>query len=230
MMRLDKYLSHHAGLTRSEARAAVKSAIVTVNGEEIKNPGFKVSLDDEISVLGQDVELTGETYIMLHKPVGFICATEDEEQDTVMDLIPDFDDLGLHIAGRLDKDTTGLVLLSSDGQWTHRVTSPKRECGKVYELETADPIDATLVEKFKLGILLKDSAKPTAPAILEILEPCKARLTLTEGRYHQVKRMFGACGNKVIRLHRSAVGKLHLGDLPAGECRELTEEEVAYFS
>ena len=230
MLRLDKYLANHAGMSRSEARAAVKTGIVTVNGETIRSIGQKVKETDTIFVLNQQVELSGETYLVLHKPAGVICATEDEEHDTVLDMIPDFDDLGLHIAGRLDKDTTGLVLLSSDGQWTHRVTSPNYKSQKVYELETADPIEPSLVESFREGILLRDSPRPTAPAELQLTGQNTARLTLTEGRYHQVKRMFGACGNKVVRLHRVSVGAIDLSGLEQGEFRELTDEEVASFA
>lgn len=229
MHRLDKYLANNAAMSRSEARQAVKDGVVTVNGETVKSIGQKVSDSDTIFVLNRQVEVQGETYVILHKPEGVVCATEDEEHDTVIDCIPDFDDLGLHIAGRLDKDTTGVVLLSSDGQWTHKVTSPNYASQKVYELEVADPLSEDLVDKFKEGILLKDSAKPTLPAELVILSETKATLTLTEGRYHQVKRMFGACGNKVTRLHRSAVGKINLEDLDEGEYRELTLAEVESF-
>lgn len=230
MLRLDKYLANHAGLSRSEARSAIKTGIVTVNGAIVLAVGQKINESDDVFVLNQEVEVSGETYIVLHKPSEVICATEDEDHDTVLDIIPDFDDLDLHIAGRLDKDTTGVVLLSSDGKWTHKVTSPNYNCVKVYELETADPIDSGLVSKFKEGILLKDSPKPTAPAELEILAENKARLALTEGRYHQVKRMFGACGNKVTHLHRVSVGIITVEGLGEGEYRELTEEEVSSFA
>jgi len=228
-MRLDKYLSHFAALTRSEARAAVKSSEITVNGDVVKNFGLQLKPDDEVAVLGQIVEQYGDLYLMLYKPMEVICATEDEDHDTVLDLIPDYDHRDLHIAGRLDKDTTGLVLLTTDGKWSHRVTSPKHACEKVYRVETADPIDESLPGKFQNGILLKDSDEPTLPSLLEIQSEYEATVTLTEGRYHQVKRMFGACGNKVEMLHRSAVGSLTLEGLEEGQCRELTEEEVQSF-
>ena len=230
MLRLDKYLANHAGLSRSEARSAIKTGIVTVNGDIILSIGQKIQESDAIFVLNQEVVISGETYIALHKPSDVICSNEDEEHDTVIDIVPDFDDIDLHIAGRLDKDTTGVVLLSSDGKWVHKVTSPNYNCQKVYELETADPIEEELVEKFKEGIVLKDSPKPTAPAVLEILEEKKARLTLTEGRYHQVKRMFGACGNKVISLHRFSVGQVTVDGLEEGEYRELTKDEIESFA
>lgn len=229
MMRLDKYLCHHAGLTRTEARAAIKTSIVTVNGEIVRSHGFKINLQDEIAILGKKIEEQGEIYLILHKPAGYICATEDEEQATVMELLPGYEEEGLHLAGRLDKDTTGLVLLSTDGKWTHKVTSPKKKFPKTYELETADPLHPDLVKQFEEGILLKDSPKPTAPAKLILLSEKTASLTLTEGRYHQVKRMFGACRNKVVNLHRSSVGELTLEGLEEGESRLLTEKEVQFF-
>lgn len=231
MLRLDKYLSNHAGVSRSEARAYIKNGIVTVNGDIIRSIGQKVALEDDIFMLNQQVSISGETYILLYKPAGVICTTDEEEKcDTVMDMVPDYDDMGLLMAGRLDKDTTGVVLLSTDGKWTHKVTSPNYLCEKVYELETADPIDEDLVSHFERGVLLKDNPKPTDPAKLVILDTHKARLTLTEGRYHQIKRMFGACGNKVTSLHRSAVGIVNLVGLEEGGCRKLTKEEIDSFA
>jgi len=228
-MRLDKYLAHHAAMSRSEARAAVRAGEICVNGDMVKNIGLKLKEDDEVTVLGQFVEEQGELYLALYKPDGVICATEDEEQDTVLDIMPDYDHRDLLIAGRLDKDTTGLVLLTTDGKWSHRVTSPKHECEKVYKVITADPIPESVVERFAAGVLLKDSDVPTKSAKLVITGECEATLTLTEGRYHQVKRMFGAVGNKVEELHRAAVGGVDLEGLEIGECRELSDEEVASF-
>lgn len=229
MLRLDKYLANHGGLTRAEARIAIQSGIVTVNGDMVKAIGQKVQESDSIFVLSQEVLLGGETYLVFHKPAGIICSNKDAEHSTVIDLIPDYDDLDLSIAGRLDKDTTGIVLLSTDGKWTHRVTSPNYKSKKTYLIETADPIAPELVGRFREGIFLKDSPKLTAPAELEILSEKVAKLVLTEGRYHQVKRMFGACGNKVVKLHRSRVGIVDLDGLEEGQCRVLTDEEIASF-
>ncbi len=229
MLRIDKYLANNAGLSRSEARAAIKDGIVTVNGEVVLGIGDKIKETDDVFILTQEVVVTGETYLAFHKPAGVVCATEDADHDTVLDLIPDFDDEALKIAGRLDQDTTGLVLLSTDGQWIHRVTSPNYKQVKVYEVETADLIPEDLVKKFEEGFLLKDSDKLTLPATLRIEGEKHASLELREGRYHQVKRMFGACGNKVLKLHRRSVGAIDLNDLEEGDYRELSQKEVESF-
>lgn len=229
MMRLDKYLSNHGGLSRTEARIAIRSSIVTINGEIIKSASQKVSPDDAIFVLNKEITLTTDTYLAFHKPEGVICSNEDEEHETVIDLLADYDNLDLKIAGRLDKDTTGLVLLSTDGKWVHRVTSPNYKSSKKYLIHTADAIDPALVDLFKNGIMLKDSPKLTHPATLTILSEKSATLELTEGRYHQVKRMFGASGNKVLELHRSHVGGIDLSGIEKGKCRQLTETEVSLF-
>ncbi len=134
----------------------------------------------------------------------------------------------LTIAGRLDVDTTGMVLLSDDGQWCHRITSPRHKLGKIYEATLAEPIDESYIEMFERGIQLNGEKELTKPAKLEILAEQTARVELFEGRYHQVKRMFAALGNKVEALHREAIGPITLDDdLYEGEWRELTEEEVA---
>ncbi len=228
-MRLDKYISLHTAATRSLAKMAIKSGRVTVNGNVLKDQGRKVLSTDEVCVNGEVISDQGEAYFVYHKPAGVICATEDEEQETVLDMVDGLSHKKLHIAGRLDKDTTGVVLLTSDGQWSHRVTSPKHECAKVYRVKTVDPIHHSLVTQFQEGLLLRDSSKLTLPAKLEVLGNHEAVLTLTEGRYHQVKRMFGACGNKVASLQRLKVGCIDLGDLEEGGVRELTEKEVQSF-
>lgn len=228
--RLDKFISNNGGLSRSEARIAIKSKIVTVNGQVISAQNYKVSADDSVYVLNREIEVFSERYLAFYKPKEVVCSNKDEEHETVIDLIADYDDEELKIAGRLDKDTTGLVLLSTDGKWIHQVTSPNYNCVKKYVIETVDPINPDLVEQFSTGILLKDSSKPTAPATLTLLTENTATLELTEGRYHQVKRMFGACGNKVASLHRESIGNVTLNDLKLGETRELTVDEVAYFS
>ena len=134
----------------------------------------------------------------------------------------------MHIAGRLDIDTTGLVLITTDGQWSHKITSPKKDCGKCYLVTLTDELDASLVETFAQGVELRNEDGLTKPAVLEIIDSHHARLTITEGKYHQVKRMFAAVGNKVVGLHRESVGKIVLDDdLAPGEWRYLTDEEVA---
>jgi 16S rRNA pseudouridine516 synthase len=228
-MRLDKYLATHSDATRTLAKMAIKTGRVEINGTVIKDQGKKVKPDDVVSINGRELKESGEVYLVMNKKAGIICATQDEEQDTVLDFLDGYTHKELHIAGRLDKDTTGLVLITSDGKWSHRVTSPNYVCEKSYLLETILPIEESYVEEFSKGILLRDEVKPTRPAKLEIITPTSARLTLTEGKYHQVKRMFGAMGNRVTKLQRESVGGVKLDGLEEGEFRELTELEVASF-
>jgi 16S rRNA pseudouridine516 synthase len=132
------------------------------------------------------------------------------------------------VAGRLDIDTTGLVLLTDDGDWSHRITSPRHRCSKTYRAVLAEPLDESAVTRFAEGLLLRNEGKKTLPAELELLSPTEARLTLSEGRYHQVKRMFAALGNRVVALHRERIGAVALdAGLQPGQWRELTAQEIA---
>lgn len=228
-MRLDKYIATHSEATRSLAKMAIKSGRVTINGVATKDQGTKVKTTDEVAVNGSVIDVSGEVYLAMNKATGIICATQDEEQDTVLDFLDGYTHKELHIAGRLDKDTTGLVLITSDGQWSHRVTSPNYVCKKVYLLETVIAIQESYIAEFEKGILLKEETKLTKPAKLEILSEKSARLTLTEGKYHQVKRMFGAMGNRVTKLHREQVGGVSLEGLKEGDFRELSSDEIAMF-
>lgn len=191
----------------------------------------KISLDNEALVPQKPI------YLMLNKPVGFICANTDPDSPTVIDLIRTGAQAqqnlsakqlqSLQIVGRLDKDTTGLVLLTDDGAWNHKVSSPRHKCEKTYHVQLANTVTENDAMQFKAGIQLKDNTKATLPAELEILEPQKVILKIMEGRYHQVKRMFAATGNKVTRLHRSAIGDIQLDqNLAEGECRYLSANEV----
>jgi len=227
-MRLDKYLSQSTGFSRKEIKKMLHKGLFSVDGEVVKNGALHVSLDSQILMDGYPVDAPGEKYIMLYKPEGVVCSNDDGTHPTVVSLIelPRADEL--HICGRLDVDTTGLVLLTSNGKWAHRVTSPKHKTGKLYRVGTADPIDASAVEKFNQGLMLDRERFRTKPATMEILSEREALVTLTEGRYHQVKRMFAAIGNRVVSLHRERVGAIELDEmLEPGEYRFLTEEEVA---
>lgn len=182
----------------------------------------------DVRLEGQSISIVGERYVMMNKPVDTICSTIDEQYPSVLSLM-DIEKVDtLHIAGRLDADTTGLVLITSDGQWSHKITSPKKDCGKRYLVELADPIDNSLVSVFANGIELRNEEGLTKPALLDIITPTQVRLTISEGKYHQVKRMFAAVGNKVVNLHREAVGSIELdADLAPGEWRYLTDDEVS---
>lgn len=234
--RLDRFLSHATPYSRKEVRRLLHASRVTVNDEVVKKSDCQVDPDNDIIALdGQRCFLSRPRYVMLHKPEGVVCANSDSEHPTVMDLVDN--PSGLSVAGRLDLDTTGLVLLSDDGDWIHRVISPRRSCQKTY-LATIDSMpDKSVIEQFANGIMLRSEKHPTAPATLIVLdqhngqaqaEGHQVEVTLTEGRYHQVKRMFAACGLKVLRLHRLRIGNVWLdSELSEGQSRDLSEREVS---
>ncbi len=226
-MRLDRYIASVTDLSRKDVKRLLKDAAVTVNGECVRDPSYQVGDADGVELDGQHLRAPGHRYFMLNKPEGYVCADKDRLHATVFELMFEDNMERLHVAGRLDIDTTGLVLVSDDGQWIHRVTSPTSECFKRYRLRTADPIDERLVSRFAEGVYLGEEKRRTLPAQLEILGEFEARLSIQEGRYHQVKRMFGAAGNRVVSLHREAIGALALDeDLDEGDYRPLSQAEM----
>jgi len=234
-MRLDKFISKATELSRKESKKILHASEVTVNDEVVKDPGLHVDIiNDEVLWAGEPLSVaTGSRYILLHKPEGFECTLKAKEYPIVTELIA-VPELGsLRIAGRLDVDTTGALLISDDGGWLHRVTSPKHEHAKVYELTLADAMDeeeqTKAIKKVGEGILLDGDYEPTKPAILEFIDETHARLTLEQGKYHQVKRMMGYFGNKVVELHRASIGHITLDGLEKGDSRFLTAEEVEKF-
>ena len=228
-MRLDKYLCDALGATRKEATKILKSGEVTVNDVVQKSGAFKVTDDCCVEWQGREIHKLGPRYIMLFKPDGFVCSHEDGFNQTAFMLLDEVKMDELHFAGRLDVDTTGLVLITDDGQWSHRITSPKHKCEKTYRVWLLDPILDDYVEKCAEGIQLRSEKDLTLPAKLEIVdrEDNQVLLTITEGKYHQVKRMFAALGNKVEHLHRERIGAIELCDsLEPGEYRYLTQDEI----
>ncbi|WP_299015331.1 16S rRNA pseudouridine(516) synthase RsuA [uncultured Photobacterium sp.] len=229
-MRLDKFLSTTLGITRKEAGKLLKNKEIEVNGEIVKNGSLKVTDDCDVEFNGRSLSFMGPRYLMLNKPQGFVCSHVDDYNPTVFVLIDEVSPEKLHVAGRLDGDTTGLVLLTDDGQWSHRITSPRHVCEKVYYVELADPVTEDVVEAFAEGVQLRGEKSLTRPAKLELLGEREALITISEGKYHQVKRMFAAVGNKVVGLHREQIGSVELDEeLEPGEYRLLTEEEIASF-
>ena len=226
-MRLDKFLSQNSDSSRSLIQQIIKAGRVSVN-DVIAKKGDQKLLGDEIVTLdGNIVDVFQTRYLMLHKPLGYVCANSDSEHPVVVDLIrlPRWQEL--QIVGRLDIDTTGLVLLTDDGQWNHRITSPRHECAKTYRVTTANPISTETAAAFTAGILLHGETRPTRAAQLEIISPTEAWLQIYEGKYHQVKRMFAAVGNHVISLHRERIGAVNLDpSLAAGEYRFLSDTEI----
>ena len=234
-MRLDKFISKATELSRKESKRILHAGEVTVNDEIVKDSGQHVDiLNDEVMWANEPLSVaTGNRYILLHKPEGFECTLKVKEHPIVTELIA-VPELGsLRMAGRLDVDTTGALILSDDGKFLHRVTSPKHEHAKVYELTLADAMDeaaqANAVKEVSEGILLEGDHEETKPAILEFIDDTHARLTLEQGKYHQVKRMMGYFGNRVTELHRASVGHITLEGLEKGDSRFLTADEVAKF-
>ncbi|CAM4434042.1 16S rRNA pseudouridine(516) synthase RsuA [Vibrio astriarenae] len=228
-MRLDKFLCDALGATRKEATKIIKSGEVTVDGAVQKSGAFKVSDGAEVAWQERVIAKPGPRYIMLYKPDGFVCSHEDGFNHTAFVLLDEPKMESLHFAGRLDVDTTGLVLITDDGQWSHRITSPKHKCEKVYRVWLADAIGDDYAEKVAQGIELRNEKDPTAPAKMEVVNYAENELLLTisEGKYHQVKRMFAALGNKVEQLHREKIGQITLDEsLEPGDYRFLTQQEI----
>lgn len=230
-MRLDKYLCESTDLTRSQARTVLMSGEVTVNGEVIKRGTHVVKDGDEVKWEDDVLEIIGLRYLMLNKPAGYECSLRNSQHPPVMSLLDVDKRDRLHTVGRLDVDTTGLILITDDGQWTHRIISPRHRCDKVYLATLAEQLPDDAEEQFAAGVLLDGEDKPTLPAILERVDERHARLTIQEGKYHQVRRMFASLGNHVLALHRERIGSLALdADLQPGESRYLTAAEVAEFA
>lgn len=226
-MRLDKFLSQNSDSSRSLIQQAIKAGRVSVNDVVAKKGDQKLVGNEIVRLDGNIVEPFKTRYLMLHKPLGYVCANSDSDYPTVVDLIrmPRWQEL--QIVGRLDIDTTGLVLLTDDGQWNHRITSPRHECDKIYRVTTADPISDETAALFAAGVQLHGEKAPTRPAQLEFISSHEARLKIHEGKYHQIKRMFAAAGNLVVALHRESIGSIQLDPaLAPGEYRALTADEI----
>ena len=227
MIRLDKFFTETGTLTRSEAGKAIKGGLVAVDGKVQKKPDLKIDEEKaKITLNGEEIIYKKYVYIMLNKPQGVVSATEDKVQKTVLDLLPPkYQKMELFPCGRLDKDTLGLVLLTNDGKTAHNLLAPKKHVKKVYFFECADPLDKHSEHKIEAGILLKDGYE-AKPCRIHMKEKTKGFIEIVEGKYHQIKRMFGAVGNKIIHLERVNFGPLELDqNLKRGEWRELTEEE-----
>ncbi|WP_448211169.1 16S rRNA pseudouridine(516) synthase RsuA [Colwellia sp. MEBiC06753] len=229
-MRLDKYICKSTELTRNEAKTLLKRGLITVDDEVVKNGAFKVPEGAMVCNGEQPLQLLGKRYIMMNKPQDMICSNVDEVHPSLLHLLDIDRAFELHIAGRLDADTTGLVLITDDGAWSHNIISPKKQCQKTYRVWLRDPINDEVIQQFAEGVQLHGEKHLTLPAIVEIIEDDEVLLTITEGKYHQVKRMFAAVGNFVEALHRESIGAIILDDeLMLGEWRYLTDEEISAF-
>lgn len=229
-MRLDKYLSNAGCGTRTEVKQYIRKGRVAVNGISVKTPEQKVDPDeDEICLDGASLFYEKEQYYMLHKPAGYVSATSDSREATVMELLPEQCKRDCFPAGRLDKDTEGLLLVTNDGELAHRLLSPRHHVDKVYYARIQGEVTQRDVQLFAVGVDIGDE-RPTLPADLVILKSAQeseVELTIREGRFHQIKRMFEAVGKQVTYLKRLSMGSLRLDEkLKAGEYRPLTKEEI----
>ena len=231
MMRLDKYLCETGFGTRSQVKDLLKKGQVMVNGEVVKKPELKINeTTDQILCQGKKASYQKNIYLMLHKPAGVVSATEDNREKTVLDLVrPEDRKNGLFPVGRLDKDTEGLLLLTDDGELAHWLLSPKKHVDKTYYAKIDGQVTEEHVKQFREGLDIGDEKK-TLPAVLTILlsgPVSEIEVTIHEGRFHQIKRMFEAVGCKVTYLKRLSMGSLVLDEtLPPEEYRPLTEAEL----
>ncbi len=228
-MRLDKFLASSTDYSRSQINRIIKQGQVLINDEVAPNGKVKITKNDCIVFDGEEIAWVDEgLYFMINKDIDVICSTDDDLYQSVFDYFDYPLKNKLHCVGRLDVDTTGLVILTDDGQFSHRITSPKHKVEKCYLVTLADPIEDFYQQEIEKGILLRGEKTATLPATMKIIDDYNCYLTITEGRYHQVKRMFAALGNKVTALHRHSIGKVVLDDnLDFGEYRSLTDEEIA---
>lgn len=231
MERLDKILASQGTLSRRDVKEIMKKGRVSVNGNVVKDSSFKVDINkDEVCLDGEKILLKKHIYIMMNKPQGVVSASEGEKEETVVDLVPDeLYRKGLFPAGRLDKDTTGFVLITDDGDFAHKILSPKNHISKTYLARLDHKLSDTDIKMLETGITLGDGTilKEAKVEIVEQSDTPLVKIMICEGKYHQVKRMFAAAGNKVVALHRSKMGGLELDSaLNPGECREITPEEL----
>lgn len=227
MERLDKFLCDCGAGTRSQVKACIKAGRVTVNGTVEKDNGAKINpIQDKILFDGEELKAVGRVVVLMNKPAGYVTATEDKIEKTVMQLLPEkYKGLDLKPVGRLDKQTEGLLLFTNDGALLHDLISPKKRVEKEYYAKHAGTASLQDVQAFREGLVLKDGTQ-CLPAKLEPLGDGESRVTVCEGKYHQVRRMMASREMTVEYLERIREGSLTLGDLPRGRVRELTEEEV----
>lgn len=232
IMRVDKMIGNANLDTRKNIKKNAKKGGLVINGEIIKDSSVKVDPNiDEVIYMGELVDYFENIYIMMNKREGLICQSNELDGTVMSDLDEFYLNLDLAIAGRLDKDTTGLLLMSTDGKFIHRVISPNSNIWKKYEVETSKKIEPALVEIFKEGVYIKEDNYYARSAKLEIIEDKKAYVYVTEGKFHLVKRLFSNNDNEVVKLKRLAIGKLQLDNtLNPGEYRELTQEEKELFT
>ncbi|MDG1311747.1 MAG: pseudouridine synthase [Porticoccaceae bacterium] len=226
-MRLDKYISNATDLSRTDAKRLIKNGEVTIDDEAASNPAQKISDDQIVAIEGSTINMAQSRYFMMNKPAGVVSVTKDHNNPTAIGLMYEHRSEELQIAGRLDIDTTGLLLITDNGQWNHRLTSPRSDCAKIYEVGLAEPVGANYQAALAEGVMLENEKHRCMPAHMNQIDEHHLTLSIAEGKYHQVKRMFAALGNHVVSLHRFQVGDIVLDtNLEPGEYRALTDIEV----
>ncbi|WP_296059895.1 pseudouridine synthase [uncultured Amphritea sp.] len=229
-MRLSRFIQINTSYGRQQVKLLLAQGRIRVAGDVTTEANLEIDRFVRVELDNQLLQESQSHYLMLNKPAGVVSSTEHPEHPTVIDLLPERLRQGLHLAGRLDLKTTGLMLLTNDGHWSRRVTQPESRIAKVYRVTTKDPVATEAEEVFRKGIYFRYEDITTRPAALERIDCYNSRLTIHEGRYHQVKRMFGYFDNEVTALHRESIGEIMLDpDLRPGEFRPLTAAEVASF-
>lgn len=226
-MKLEDLVGKHSGLGRKKARQAILDGRVAVAGETLLTPHIDISRFQAVTLDGTPVRpVEPELRLMVHKPAGYLCATKDSLHPVILDLIDHPEKERLHIAGRLDRASTGLVILTNNGNWSKKLMAADHKVSKVYLVETVEPIHPDAVEAFARGFHFHTENIMTRPAGLEIISERAAIVTLEEGRYHQIKRMFHRVGNRVHALHRTRIGNIALDPaLAPGQWRHLRDDE-----
>lgn len=227
-MMLSRILSNQNGISRQRANALIASGKVTVDGKVCREARREIGRFSQVALEDRILqEATPASYLMLNKPAGYLSATEDDIHPTVMELLDPVMCEGLHLAGRLDRASTGLLIMTNDGHWSRRLTEPEVKIPKVYRVTTERPLTEETHQRFAEGIWFEYEQLITSPATIEELDQYHARVTIYEGRYHQIKRMFHAVGNRVMSLHRESMGPITLDTaLAPGQYRALTKAET----
>ncbi len=228
-VRLDKFVCKSTELSKSEAIKCISLGKLSVNDQIITNEATQVHENNVIRLNGVKLKARDFRYILMHKPAGTICSNIDEVYPSLFNYLDVDKATELHIAGRLDVDTTGLVLITDNGRWSFNITLPSKKCRKVYRVNLSKELKDDVASQFMQGVQLQGEPQLTLPATLAVISPKEVLLTITEGKFHQVKRMFAAVGNRVVSLHREQIGDISL-DVEVGQWRYLTSDEIQLFS
>jgi len=227
-MRLDKYICKSTELSKVEASLVLQSRQVKVDNKVFSDGAVQVHKNNLVTLDNIPLTLRPFRYILVHKPANTLCSNVDETYPSILNYIDVNRKSELHVVGRLDADTTGLVLMTDDGSWTYKIIMPEAQCEKVYRVTLRDEITDEAILKLEKGLMLQGIDEPTLPAKVRILSEKEVLLTITQGKFHQVKRMFRAVGNRVRGLHREKIGQVSL-DVELGQWRYLTSDEINAF-